>query len=284
MIFARVSHKNQEINNKLKVLPIKSFCILLLIVSLCWIGPFFSPYEFDFIDWENMATPPNFQNHHYFGTDSMGRDLFVRTLEGGQISILVGIFASFVSLIIGVLYGSVSGYIGGKTDEIMMRVVDVLYALPFMFIVLLIMIIFGSEMYLVFIAIGGYIWLDMARIVRGQTLHLKKKEFVIASLSQGAHSFYILVRHIFPNLISVVIVYLTILIPQVILIEAFLSFLGLGIQEPATSWGALVQEGSQDMEMSPWSLIFPASFLTVTLFCFHYIGDGIRDVFDPKQK
>ena len=258
--------------------------VLLLMILLMIFGPLISPYAFDFIDWENMSIPPDFSSKHYFGTDALGRDLFVRTLYGGRISLMVGFVATFVSLVIGVTYGSISGYMGGRTDNIMMRIVDIMYALPFMFLVIMLMVVFGRHIFLIFAAIGGYIWLDMARIVRGQTLSLKGKEFIESAIAIGATTPAIIFKHIVPNLLGIVAVYVTLTIPQVILVESFLSFLGLGVQEPYTSWGALVNEGAQDMEIAPWSLIFPAGFLAVTLFCFNFIGDGLRDALDPKDK
>jgi oligopeptide transport system permease protein len=267
--------------NKLALI---SGLFLLIIIVLVIFAPFISPYDGEFIDWENMSTPPNFATAHYFGTDMMGRDLFVRTLQGGRISLLVGFVATIVSLIIGVSYGAIAGFYGGKIDASMMRIVDILYALPFMFIVIVLMVLFGQHLFLIFAAIGGYIWLDMARIVRGQTLSLKKKEFIEAAFAIGATNQAIIFKHIVPNLFGIVIVYITLTIPQVILVESFLSFLGLGVQEPSTSWGALVNEGAQDMEIAPWSLLFPATFLAITLFCFNFIGDGLRDAFDPKDK
>ncbi len=264
-------------------LALSSVIVLTLMVLLILIGPFFSPYEFDFIDWENMSTPPDYSTQHYFGTDAMGRDLFVRTLQGGRISLMVGFVATFVSLIIGVTYGAIAGYMGGRIDNIMMRIVDIMYALPFMFLVIMLMVVFGQHIFLIFAAIGGYIWLDMARIVRGQTMSLKGKEFVESAIAVGATTPAIIFKHIVPNLLGIVCVYVTLTIPQVILVESFLSFLGLGVQEPFTSWGALVNEGAQDMEIAPWSLIYPATFLATTLFCFNFIGDGLRDALDPKD-
>ena len=257
--------------------------VLLLMVVFMFVGPYFSPYEFDFIDWENMSIPPDPATQHYFGTDAMGRDLYVRTLQGGRISLMVGFVATFVSLIIGVTYGAIAGYMGGRIDSIMMRIVDIMYALPFMFLVIMLMVVFGRHLFLIFAAIGGYIWLDMARIVRGQTMSLKGKEFVESAIAVGATTPAIIFKHIVPNLLGIVAVYVTLTIPQVILVESFLSFLGLGVQEPYTSWGALVNEGAQDMEIAPWSLIYPASFLAITLFCFNFIGDGLRDALDPKD-
>lgn len=255
------------------------FIMLLLVV----IGPALLPWEADFTDWDNTSSPPSLETGHWFGTDAVGRDILVRTLEGGRISLLVGLVATLVSLVIGVSYGAVAGYYGGMTDRVMMRVVDIIYALPFMFFVILLMVVFGRHIVLIFVAIGAVNWLDMARIVRGQTLSLKNTEFVEAARACGVDHRAIILRHIIPNLLGVVMVYVTLTIPQVILVESFLSFLGLGVQEPMSSWGALVNDGAQDMESAPWTLVFPAVFLTITLYCFNYIGDGMRDALDPKD-
>ena len=257
--------------------------VLGFIIALVLIGPLFSPHGFETTDWDTYLAPQA-QNGHIFGTDSIGRDLFVRTMQGGQISLLVGVVATLVSLAIGVSWGAIAGYFGGRVDAIMMRFVDILYAMPFLFFVILLMVMFGRNLVLIFVAIGAVNWLDMARIVRGQTLSLKRKEFVEAALAAGVGPMSIIFRHIVPNLLGVVIVYVTLTIPQAILIESFLSFLGLGVQEPMTSWGALVNEGAREMENAPWLLIFPALFLAVTLFCFNYIGDGLRDALDPKDR
>ena len=258
--------------------------IMALMITMVLVGPFLSPWEGDFTDWDNTSAPPSLESGHWFGTDAVGRDILVRTLEGGRISLLVGLVATLVSLLIGVSYGAVAGYYGGVTDRIMMRIVDVVYALPFMFLVILLMVVFGRNIVLIFVAIGAVNWLDMARIVRGQTLSLKNTEFIEAARACGVDHRAIIRRHIVPNLLGVVMVYVTLTIPQVILVESFLSFLGLGVQEPMSSWGALVNEGAQDMEYAPWTLIFPAAFLTVTLYCFNYIGDGMRDALDPKDR
>jgi len=260
-----------------------SACIMLVLVLLVIIGPWVSSWEPDFTDWDHTSSPPSMDTGHWFGTDAVGRDLLVRTLEGGRISLLVGIVATLVSLVIGVSYGAIAGYYGGTTDRIMMRIVDIIYALPFMFFVILLMVVFGRHIVLIFVAIGAVNWLDMARIVRGQTLGLKNMEYVEAARACGVTHWDIIRRHIIPNLLGVVMVYVTLTIPQVILVESFLSFLGLGVQEPMSSWGALVNDGAQDMESAPWTLIFPAAFLTVTLYCFNYIGDGLRDALDPKD-
>jgi oligopeptide transport system permease protein len=231
-----------------------------------------------------ISVAPDLASGHVFGTDSLGRDLFVRTLQGGRISLLVGVVATLVSLGIGVAWGATAGYVGGRVDHVMMRIVDILYAMPFMFFVILLMVFLGRNILLIFVAIGAINWLDMARIVRGQTLSLKEKEFVEAAEAMGVGAFDIIRRHIVPNLLGVVVVYVTLTIPQVILVESFLSFLGLGVQEPMTSWGALVNEGAQEMESAPWMLIIPALFLATTLFCFNFIGDGLRDALDPKDR
>jgi len=248
------------------------------------VGPWLSPYAYDFTDFANASRGPSFETRHFFGTDTLGRDLFVRTLYGGRVSLLIGVVATAVSLVIGVAYGAIAGYFGGRLDAVLMRIVDILYALPFMFFVILLMVFFGRNILLIFVAIGAINWLDMARIVRGQTLSLKNREFVEAAEAQGVRAFAIIRRHIVPNLLGVVAVYVTLTIPQVILVESFLSFLGLGVQEPMTSWGALVHEGAEQLESAQWMLLFPAVFLATTLFCFNFLGDGMRDALDPKDR
>jgi oligopeptide transport system permease protein len=261
-----------------------AIAIMFTVVALVLFAPLLSPYSIDSTDWDRISISPSATTEHWFGTDDVGRDLFVRTMYGGRISLLVGLAATFVSLVIGIAWGATAGYAGGKVDQFMMRIVDVLYAMPFMFFVILLMVFFGRNIFLIFIAIGAINWLDMARIVRGQTLSLKKKEFIEAARAGGVSSFNIVRHHIVPNLLGVVMVYVTLTIPQVILVESFLSFLGLGVQEPMTSWGALVNDGAQAMETAPWALIFPATFLAVTLFCFNFIGDGLRDALDPRDR
>ena len=260
-----------------------SALILAAVTILVVFGPWLSPYAYDATNWDAISEPPSLAEHHYFGTDPLGRDLFARTLVGGRISLLVGVVATLVSLIIGVTWGATAGYLGGRVDHVMMRIVDILYALPFMFFVILLMVLFGRHLVLIFLAIGAINWLDMARIVRGQTLALKNREFVEAAEAMGAGRLRVIRRHILPNLVGVVAVYATLTVPQVILVESFLSFLGLGVQEPMTSWGALVNEGAEQMESAPWMLIFPAAFLSVTLFCFNFLGDGLRDALDPRS-
>jgi oligopeptide transport system permease protein len=248
------------------------------------VGPWFSRYAYDFTDFANSTIGPSWSTGHFFGTDTLGRDLFVRTLYGGRISLLVGVVATFVSLVIGVAYGAVAGYLGGRVDALMMRIVDILYAMPFMFFVILLMVFFGRNIVLIFVAIGAVNWLDMSRIVRGQALSLKHREFVEAAEAQGVGALAIIRRHVVPNLLGVVVVYVTLTIPQVILVESFLSFLGLGVQEPMTSWGALVHDGAEQLENAIWMLIFPAAFLAVALFSFNFLGDGLRDALDPKDR
>ncbi len=255
-----------------------------LLTALVIVGPWLSPYTHEATDWNSMSAPPSFGNAHWFGTDALGRDLFVRTLYGGRISLLVGAAATLVSLVIGIAYGAIAGYAGGRVDQVMMRIVDLLYGLPFMFLVILLMVLFGRNILLIFVAIGAINWLDMARIVRGQALSLRQREFVEAARASGTRTLRIIRRHIVPNLLGVVVVYATLTVPQVILVESFLSFLGLGVQEPMTSWGALVNEGAQDLENSPWLLLFPATCLALTLFCFNFLGDGLRDALDPQER
>ncbi len=261
-----------------------SMVVLTTVALMALMAPWLSPHPLDEIYWDRIQAPPDFANAHWFGTDGNGRDLFVRTLHGGRVSLMVGLLATGVSLIIGVAYGATAGFFGGRIDNLMMRFVDILYSLPFMFFVILLMVIFGRNIFLIFIALGAISWLDMARIVRGQALSIRHREFIEAAHAGGVSNTRIIGRHIIPNLLGPVIVHATLVIPQVILAESFLSFLGLGAQEPLTSWGVLISEGAQTMEAAPWMLIFPAIFLAVTLFCFNFIGDGLRDALDPKDR
>ena len=224
------------------------------------------------------------QEYFPFGTDSNGRDLLVRVMLGGQISIAVGLAASLVSLGIGVIYGATSGYLGGRVDNVMMRLVEILYSLPFVFLVVVMVVFFGRSIVLIFIVIGAVQWLEMARIVRGQTLSLKRREFVGAAQALGLTDWQIIRRHIIPNTIGPVIVFVTVVVPHVILTESFLSFLGLGVQAPLASWGSLISEGAANMQNAPWLLIFPAIFFVVTLFSLNFVGDGLRDALDPKDR
>jgi oligopeptide transport system permease protein len=259
-------------------------CILAVMAVLVLAGPALLPFSYEETDWDNISTAPSFATGHWFGTDALGRDLLVRTLWGGRISLLVALVATAVSIVIGITWGAIAGYAGGRVDQAMMRAVDILYALPFMFLVILLMVLFGRNIVLIFVAIGAINWLDMARIVRGQTLSLKNREFVEAARAGGVPARRIIRRHIVPNLLGVVVVYVTLTIPHVILVESFLSFLGLGVQEPMTSWGALVNEGAAELETSWWMIVFPSFFLAVTLFCFNFLGDGLRDALDPRDR
>ena len=218
------------------------------------------------------------------GTDSNGRDVLTRTLMAGRVSLMVGLMAGVVAVVIGVLYGAISGFAGGKTDEIMMRIVDILYSLPFTFFVIMLVVFFGRNFLLMFVAIGAVLWLDMARIVRGQTLSLKRQEFVQAAEALGATTSGILMRHIIPNLLGPVIIFITLLVPQVIILESFLSYLGLGVQEPMSSWGVQISEGARNMESAIWLLAVPSFMLTSTLFALNFLGDGLRDALDPKDR
>ena len=258
--------------------------ILGILVLLVLVGPSLSDYRYDKPNWDEIAVPPSLAGGHLFGTDSLGRDMFTRTLMGGRMSLLVGIVSTLVSLVIGIAWGATAGFLGGRVDRVMMRIVDILYALPFMFLVILLMVLFGRNILLIFVAIGAINWLDMARIVRGQTLGLKQREFIEAARVSGVRPGRIIRKHIVPNLLGVVVIYVTLAIPQVILVESFLSFLGLGVQEPMTSWGVMVSDGALDMENAPWMLVFPAVFLAITLFCFNYLGDGLRDALDPRDR
>src|SRR5204863_9037421 len=233
-----------------------SLFVLGFIALLAVFAPYLSPHPFDEVYWDAIRAPPDFAAAHWFGTDANGRDLFVRTLYGARVSLAVGLAATSVSLVIGVTYGAIAGYFGGRIDNVMMRLVDVLYSLPFLFFVILLMVFFGRHIVLIFVAIGAVEWLTMARIVRGQTLSIKQREFVEAAHAGGVSTAKIIRRHIIPNSIGPVIVYVTLTIPQVILIESFLSFLGLGVQEPYTCWGVLICEGAAQMASAPWMLIF----------------------------
>jgi len=258
-----------------------SLILLLLISILCMLGPVLSSHSFDQQNLDEVFQSPSFA--HPFGTDNLGRDLFARTTYGGRISLLVGLLATLVSLLIGVTYGMVSGYAGGRLDAWMMRFVDVLYSLPFIIFVILLMVLFGRNFLLLFLAIGAVEWLTMARITRAQTLSLKRAEFIEAARALGYSHSRILFRHLLPNLIGPIIIYATLTVPAVMLLEAALSFLGLGVQAPMSSWGSLIQEGAEKMDAAPWLLLFPGSFFCLTLIALNFIGDGLRDALDPKH-
>lgn len=224
------------------------------------------------------------RQYFLFGTDNVGRDLLTRTLFAGRISLAIGLLAGLVAVTIGVVYGATAGFAGGKTDEVMMRIVDVLYSLPFIFFVIMLVVFFGRNFVLMFLAVGAVLWLDMSRIVRGQALSIRRQEYVQAAEAMGVSQAGILRRHVIPNLLGPVVIYMTLLVPQVILLESFLSFLGLGVQEPMTSWGVLISAGAQNIGTANWMLLFPAFFLVSTLFALNFIGDGLRDALDPKDR
>lgn len=253
----------------------------IIITFLCIIGPILSPHSYETTKLAYGAQAPTID--HWFGTDELGRDILVRTLIGGRISIGVGFAATSVALVIGVIYGMVAGYFGGRLEAAMMRFVDMIYALPFIIIVILLTVIFGRSIFLIFLAIGAVEWLTMARIVRGQTKALRKQTFVDAAIVNGVGTSRILGRHILPNLLSPVIVFTTLTIPAVILLESVLSFLGLGVQPPMSSWGILINEGAVKLDIYPWMLVFPAIFFSLTIFALNFIGDGLRDALDPKD-
>ncbi|MEM7444954.1 MAG: ABC transporter permease subunit [Pseudomonadota bacterium] len=263
---------------------VTAMILLAIITILCVFGPMLTPHSIDAINWAAISQPPTTENFYIFGTDGNGRDLLTRVLMGGRVSLMIGVIATVVSLIIGVTYGATAGFFGGRIDTLMMRFVDILYSLPFMFFVILLIVVFGRNFILIFVAVGAVEWLDMARIVRGQTLSVRRREFVEAAHASGVSNFNIIRRHIIPNTLGPVIVYMTLTVPKVILLESFLSFLGLGIQEPMTSWGVLIKEGADNMESAPWMLIFPGIFLAATLYCLNFIGDGLRDALDPKDR
>lgn len=261
-------------------LALLSLFLFLAICLFCIVGPWLVPWDSQAQNLLLGATGPSAQ--HWFGTDTLGRDLMVRTMEGGRISLLVGTVATAVSLVIGVVYGATAGYLGGRVDAAMMRFVDILYALPFTIFVILLMVAFGRSLWLMFFAIGCVEWLSMARIVRSGVIGLRKQEFVEAAVSLGYSHSRIIFRHLIPNVMGPVIVIATLTVPAVMLLEAFLSFLGLGVQPPNASWGVLINEGQQNMAIFPWLLIFPASLFALTLFSLSFLGDGLRDALDPK--
>ncbi|ACM27275.1 ABC transporter permease subunit [Agrobacterium rhizogenes] len=261
-----------------------SLIVLALLVLIAIVGPSLLPFNYEDPDWNSFRGAPDFAAGHYFGTDGNGRDLLARTLYGTRVSLTVALVATLVSVVIGVLYGAVSGYFGGRVDAIMMRFVDIMYALPYVLFVILLMVIFGRNVYLLFAAIGALEWLTMARIVRGQTLSIKQREFIEAARASGQRPFKIILKHIVPNLVGPVVIYATLTIPEIIATESFLSYLGFGVQEPLTSLGTLIAEGSAGMETTPWLLFFPAGFLVALLMSLLFIGDGLRDAFDPKDR
>ena len=263
---------------------VASAVVLSLIALACVFGPMLLPNAFDSVDWNLMSAAPTRAGWHLFGTDELGRDLLVRTLIGGRISLLVGVLATLVSVTIGVVWGAVAGFAGGRVDSVMMRIVDMAYAVPYLLIAILVVTVFGRDILLVVAAIAAFSWLDMARVVRGQTLSIKSREFVEAARAIGVPTWRIIFQHVVPNLMGVVVIYTSIVVPGVILSESVLSFLGLGVQEPMTSWGVLIHDGAAVMSATPWMLLFPAVALSITLYCANFIGDGLRDALDPKER
>jgi oligopeptide transport system permease protein len=261
-----------------------SIVILALIALTSIFVPMFWPHGIEDASWESILVPPGTAGWHWFGTDANGRDLLVRTFYGGRISLTIGLLTTVVALVIGVTYGAVAGFVGGRTDGFMMRFVDVLYSLPLIFFIIILVTVFGRNIFLVFIAIGAVEWLTMSRIVRGQTLTVKAKEYVESAVAIGLSRGAILRRYIIPNVLGPVIIYVTLLIPTNIIVESYLSFLGLGVQEPLTSWGLLISQGAGQLDSAPWLIAFPATFLAVTMFCFNFIGDGLRDALDPRDR
>ena len=254
--------------------------VLVVLALLCLVGPWFSPYGYEETNLNNTFSPPS--GAHWLGTDQLGRDLLTRLMFGGRISLMVGLVATFVALAIGVVYGAISGYAGGKLDRVMMRIVDIIYALPFTIFVILLTVLFGRDIKLIFVAIGAVEWLTMARIVRGQIMSIKRMEFIEAARSLGLGTPRIIFRHMIPNILGPIIVYTTLTIPGVMLLEAFLGFLGLGVQPPMSSWGVLIKDGAERMEEYPWLLIFPGTVFSLTLFSLNFLGDGLRDALDVR--
>ncbi|MXW55004.1 MAG: ABC transporter permease [Gammaproteobacteria bacterium] len=246
-------------------------CVLVLVV----LGPMFLPWEYQEIDWDNINQAPSID--HWFGTDASGRDVLTRTLVGGRISLIVALLATCVSFLIGVPWGAIAGLAGGRADQVMMRIVDGMYALPFVLIVILLVVLFGRNVYLLFVGLGAVSWLDISRIVRGQTLVVRNEQYILAANALGASQVWIVWKHVLPNIIGTAFVYATLTIPGVIIAESFISFLGLGIQEPQTSLGVLIADGTKEMHSSPWQLAFPAGFLVFTLLALNKVGDVLRD-------
>ena len=267
-----------------------SLFVLTLVAVFALFGGLLTPWSNEDIDWSMLGNVaergmPSFENGHYFGVDKLGRDLFARTVQGTRISLMVGIVGALISVVVGTLYGATAGYFGGRLDSVMMRFVDVLMSVPYMFVLILFLVIFGRSILMLFVGIGLISWLDMARIARGQTLSIKNRKFVEAAVTIGVRPLTIILRHVIPNLLGVVIVYATLLVPSMIIYESFISFLGLGIQEPDTSWGALINDGAGQMPYGTlWQLFFPLFFFVATLFALFFLGDGLRDALDPKDR
>jgi len=267
-----------------------SLIVLLAVVVFTIVGPLLARWSIEKIDWSVMGAVltkgnPSIATGHYFGTDEVGRDLYSRVIQGTQISLLVGIVGSLIAVLVGTIYGAIAGYFGGRLDSVMMRLVDIIYSIPYMFILILLLIIFGRSFIMLFVGIGLVSWLGMSRVVRGQTMTLRNREFVEAAVATGSKPLAVIFRHIVPNLLGIVVIYATLLIPEMILLESFISFLGLGVQEPNTSLGALISEGARTMQYGTiWQLAFPLAFFVVILFTFFFVGDGLRDALDPKDR
>ncbi len=267
-----------------------SLVLLAFVTAFALFGSLVAQWERDFVDFTLIGSNaykgvPSLETGHYFGTDNNGRDLYARVVQGTGISLMVGMVGAMVAVVVGTLYGATAGYFGGRLDGVMMRIVDVLMSIPFMFVLILMLVIFGRSITMLFIGIGLISWLDMARIARGQTLTIKNKEFVEVAVATGVHPIKIILRHIVPNLLGIVIVYATLLVPNMIIFESFISFLGLGVQEPNTSLGALINEGAGSMQYGTlWQIGFPLFFFVVTIFAFFFVGDGLRDALDPKDR
>ena len=261
-----------------------SLWVIAMLAVLALTAPWLTPWTHDALDWEHLAVPPTLESSHWLGTDRLGRDLFARGMQAMRVSLLIGVLAALVSVCIGVAWGATAGYLGGRVDAAMMRFVDIVYALPYVFIVIILSTLFErGSIAALFIAIGAVGWLTMARIVRGQTLSLRKREFIDAAIASGVRTPQILWRHIVPNVAGPVIAYATLNIPQLILFESFLSFLGLGVQEPFASLGSLINEGAHEMESSPWMLLVPAALLTTLLVAFNLLGDGLRATLESRD-
>jgi oligopeptide transport system permease protein len=261
-------------------LSLFSLIYIVSLVVMALITPFVAPFDYAYQDLSLGASAPSAD--HLLGTDTLGRDLLTRMMYGSRISLMVGFLATSVALVIGVIWGTVAGFSGGKTDAIMMRIVDTLYGIPFIILIILLMVIFGRNLILLFLAIGAVEWLTMARIVRSQVLNLSKQEFILSAEAMGVSKMSIVFRHLIPNAMGPVIVYATLTVPQIMLLEAFLSFLGLGVQPPLSSWGLLIRDGAVSMEEYWWLLIFPSLAFSLTLFSLNFIGDGLRDAIDPR--
>jgi len=261
-----------------------SLILLVLVTLACIVGPWLLPNEFDSTDWNATSAAPTLANWHLFGTDDTGRDLLVRCLIGGRVSLMIGALATLTSVTLGIVWGAIAGFVGGRVDNAMMRIVDMMYAIPYLLIAILMVTLLGREFYLVVVTITIFSWMDMARVVRGQTLSIKSREFVEAARAIGVPTWRIIFQHVVPNLMGVVVIYTSIVVPGVILSESVLSFLGLGVQEPMTSWGVLIHDGAAVMAATPWMILFPAAALSITLYCANFIGDGLRDALDPKDR